>query len=127
LLLFVLDKRHKARGYGVLTFKLQSLALALYECFELGSVALLTLSLKSAFKFSQVIRHATILWLHYSMATNYFSTLKKGAIRSQLGIAQSKRIPVSTLQSAASKGGKLGKRAQFALNARKFKRKLRAG
>ena len=43
---------------------------------------------------------------------------KKGALHKQLGIPQSKKIPTSTLHSAASKGGKLGKRANLALRYR---------
>jgi hypothetical protein len=41
--------------------------------------------------------------------------MKKGALHSQLGIPQGQKIPKSTLQSAAKKGGTLGKRANLAL------------
>jgi hypothetical protein len=40
--------------------------------------------------------------------------LKKGALHRQLGIAEDKKIPAKTLAKAATKGGKLGKRARTA-------------
>lgn len=47
--------------------------------------------------------------------------LKHGALHSQLGIAQGKKIPHSTLEKAAHSGSPLErKRAQFALNASKW-------
>lgn len=42
----------------------------------------------------------------------------KGALHRSLGIPQGEKIPLSKLKAAASKGGKLGKMAQFALNVR---------
>jgi len=45
--------------------------------------------------------------------------LKKGALHKDMGIPQDEKIPVSKLKAAAEKGGKEGKRAQFALNVRK--------
>ena len=55
---------------------------------------------------------------------------KKGSLHRQLGIPEDKKIPLSVLKSAAKKGGKLGKRARFALtliklmkNRRKTKKK----
>jgi hypothetical protein len=46
--------------------------------------------------------------------------LKEGALHKQLHIKAGRKIPVARLRAAVKKGGKLGKRAQFALNARKF-------
>jgi hypothetical protein len=46
--------------------------------------------------------------------------LKKNALHKQLGIDKGKLIPVSRLREAAKAKGKLGQRARFALNARKF-------
>jgi len=40
---------------------------------------------------------------------------KPGALHRQLGIPQGQKIPKSTLQAAAGKGGTLGKRARLAL------------
>lgn len=55
------------------------------------------------------------------MATPVFK-LKKGALHKQLGIPQGEKIPVSTLkEKAKSNNETTRKRAQFALNARKFK------
>ncbi len=46
----------------------------------------------------------------------------KGALHRTLGVAQGKKIPVSKLRTAAhSKNPTTRKRAQLALNARKFK------
>ena len=47
--------------------------------------------------------------------------LKKGALHKELGISTKKKIPLATLKKAAKAKGILGKRARFALNARKFK------
>jgi hypothetical protein len=45
-----------------------------------------------------------------------------GALHKELGIPQSKKIPTTTLEKAAhSDNPTLRKRAQFALNAKKFK------
>lgn len=46
--------------------------------------------------------------------------LKKGQLHRDLGIPQGQKIPVSTLESAAGKKGKVGYRARFALKARGF-------
>ena len=48
--------------------------------------------------------------------------IKKGALRSQMGIKKGKKIPVSKLKAAAKKGGKLGKRANLALTFRKMRK-----
>ena len=48
--------------------------------------------------------------------------IKKGALRSQMGIKKGKKIPVSRLKAAAKKGGKLGKRANLALTFRKMRK-----
>lgn len=45
---------------------------------------------------------------------------KPGALRSSLGAKKGENIPVSKIQSAAKKGGKLGQRARFALTLRKI-------
>jgi hypothetical protein len=37
-----------------------------------------------------------------------------GALHAQLGVPQGQKIPVSKLNKAAKKGGKLGQRARFA-------------
>lgn len=48
--------------------------------------------------------------------------LKKGALHKQLGVPQGEKIPVSTLkEKAKSENETTRKRAQFALNARKWK------
>jgi len=47
---------------------------------------------------------------------------KPGALRKTLGAKKGKPIPLSKLRKAAKKGGKLGQRARFALNLRKFKK-----
>jgi len=44
-----------------------------------------------------------------------------GALHKQLGIPMSKKIPMSTLQSAAKKDGKLGERARLAITLSKMK------
>ncbi len=43
----------------------------------------------------------------------------EGALHRSLGVPKDEKIPLSKLKAAAAKGGKLGKRAQFALNVRK--------
>lgn len=48
---------------------------------------------------------------------------KKGALHRQLGIPQSKKIPVSLLKKISKKGGKLGRRARLALTLRKLIKK----
>ena len=48
--------------------------------------------------------------------------IKKGALHKELGIAQDKKIPKSTLAKAAKKGGKLGKRARLAQTFAKMKK-----
>ena len=48
--------------------------------------------------------------------------IKKGALRSQMGIKKGKKIPLSKLKAAAKKGGKLGKRANLALTFRMMKK-----
>ena len=40
--------------------------------------------------------------------------MKKGALHEQLGVPQGQKIPAKKLAAAASKGGKLGKRARLA-------------
>lgn len=48
--------------------------------------------------------------------------VKKGALHKQLGIAQGKKIPASRLQAAKhSKNALERKRANFAINAKKWK------
>lgn len=46
--------------------------------------------------------------------------LKRGALHKDLGISKDKKIPVKKLQKAKAKGGIEAKRAQFAINARKW-------
>jgi hypothetical protein len=48
---------------------------------------------------------------------------KPGALHKELGIASGKKIPVKTLVKAASKGGKLGKRARLAETLKGLKHK----
>jgi len=43
-----------------------------------------------------------------------------GALHTQLGMKQGEKIPEDTLEAAASKGGKLGKRANLALTLKSF-------
>lgn len=45
---------------------------------------------------------------------------KPGALRSQLGLKGDEPIPEDKLETAAGKGGKLGKRANLALTLRKM-------
>lgn len=40
--------------------------------------------------------------------------MKKGALHKELGVPKGKKIPAKKLDSAAKKGGKLGKRARLA-------------
>lgn len=48
--------------------------------------------------------------------------VKEGALHKQMGIAPDKKIPESRLEEAKhSKNPKLRKRAQFAINAKKWK------
>jgi hypothetical protein len=56
------------------------------------------------------------------MAANWIAKahLKKGALHEQLGYPVGKKIPRSRLQSAAKKGGKLGRRARLAMTLSKF-------
>lgn len=56
------------------------------------------------------------------MANWISSAIKKpGALHSQLGIPQGKKIPRGKLIAASKKGGKLGKRARLALTLGKLK------
>ena len=50
------------------------------------------------------------------MAKNWIAgAIKKpGALHSELGVPQGKKIPASKLKKAADSGGKLGERARFA-------------
>jgi len=45
---------------------------------------------------------------------------KPGALRAQLGIKEGETIPRATLEAAAKKPGKLGKRARLAITLRKL-------
>ena len=45
---------------------------------------------------------------------------KPGALRKSLHVKEGKNIPVSTLRSAAKKGGVTGRRARLALTLRKI-------
>jgi hypothetical protein len=45
---------------------------------------------------------------------------KPGALHSQLGIPQGQPIPQAKLESAAEKGGKLGRRARLAMTLKKM-------
>jgi hypothetical protein len=50
--------------------------------------------------------------------------LKKGALHKQLGVPQGNTIPLAMIQSAShSKNPLTRKRANFAINARKWKKK----
>lgn len=50
--------------------------------------------------------------------------LKKGALHRALGVKKGKRIPVARLRKAArSRSALMRKRANFALNARKWRRR----
>jgi hypothetical protein len=48
-------------------------------------------------------------------------SLKKGALRKELGVKGDKKIPAKKLAKAAKAGGKLGKRARLAETFRKMK------
>lgn len=48
---------------------------------------------------------------------------KPGALRKSLKVKEGKDIPVSKLEKAAKKGGKMGKRARLALTLRKLRKK----
>jgi hypothetical protein len=56
------------------------------------------------------------------MAKNWIAgAIKKpGALHKQLGVPQGEKIPAKKLASAASKGGKLGKRARLAQTLKKL-------
>ncbi len=57
-----------------------------------------------------------------SQSSGPFGHLKKGALHQELGFKQGEKIPLAVLETASrSKNELLRKRAQFALNARKFK------
>lgn len=49
----------------------------------------------------------------------------RGALHRMLGIPRNQKIPLETLKWAAKQPGKLGHRARFALNARRFRHKKR--
>ena len=44
----------------------------------------------------------------------------KGALHKELGVKQGTKIPHGKIEAAAQKGGKLGKRARFALELESF-------
>ena len=46
-----------------------------------------------------------------------------GALHKQLGVPKGKKIPQSTLRSAAKKGGKLGQRSRLAITLSKMRHK----
>lgn len=46
---------------------------------------------------------------------------KPGALKQQLGVPADETIPTATLKTAATKGGKLGKRARLAMTLKKLK------
>lgn len=48
---------------------------------------------------------------------------KPGALHKSLKVKEGKNIPVSKLEKASKKGGKLGKRARLALTLRKLNKK----
>jgi len=50
---------------------------------------------------------------------------KRGALHRMLRVPLRKKIPLALLRRAAKRGGKLGQRARFALNARKFRHRRR--
>lgn len=47
--------------------------------------------------------------------------VKKGALHKQLGVAEGTKLTTAQLDAAKAKGGLEAKRAQFAINARKWK------
>jgi hypothetical protein len=52
---------------------------------------------------------------------NTIGPIKKGALHAALGMASDVPISGAKLQAAKAKGGLMAKRAQFAINARKWK------
>lgn len=46
-----------------------------------------------------------------------------GALREELGVKEGHTIPEKKLESAASKGGKMGKRARLAMTLKKLRHK----
>jgi hypothetical protein len=56
------------------------------------------------------------------MAKNWIqkAVSKPGALHKQLGVPQGQKIPAKKLAAAASKGGKLGKRARLAQTLKKL-------
>jgi hypothetical protein len=46
--------------------------------------------------------------------------LKKGALHKEMGVPQGQKIPAAGLQKEKAKGGLAAKRAQFAINAKKW-------
>lgn len=52
----------------------------------------------------------------------FLSGLKRGALHKDLGVPQGDKIPADKLQAAKQKGGLEAKRAQFAINAAKWKK-----
>ena len=57
------------------------------------------------------------------MAGKYFikSAIKHpGALHSDLGVPQGKKIPVGAIRAAAKRPGKVGQRARFAMTLRKI-------
>jgi len=60
---------------------------------------------------------------HYKKGGWIQSAVKKrGALRSQLGIAKGEKIPAKVLNAAAKKPGKLGQRARLAKTLAGFKK-----
>jgi hypothetical protein len=49
----------------------------------------------------------------------------KGLLHRELGVPQGRKIPMAKLRRALKMGGKIARRAQFAINMRKFQRKKR--
>ena len=45
---------------------------------------------------------------------------RKGLLHKNLGIKKGNKIPLSLLEKAAKRGGKIGERARFALNLRRI-------
>jgi hypothetical protein len=50
---------------------------------------------------------------------------RPGQLHRDLGVPKGKKIPVSRLRAAAKRKGKVGQRARFALNARKWRKRGR--
>ncbi len=46
--------------------------------------------------------------------------LKEGALHEEMGISKNKKIPLKKLTKEKAKGGLAAKRAQFAINAKKW-------